>query len=319
MLKEVAIGLIRENAAALRTVNRKSENYLGLIESMRINGFMGSIVVRVRKDEDTGAEYYELCDGLHRFSAAKEAGLSVIGVDIKELDDDQILEAQIMGNFHKIETKPVEYSKALKRILTRNPLMTEPELASRLGVGSTFIRQRLSLNKITNKEILALIEESKIPLANAYLLAKLPEEELSNFVDAAITEPPDQFIPKIQERIKEINEAKRKGRKAEPVQFKPVAHMQKMKDIKDARDDGTLVAALIDGVDDPAEAAQIVLDWVLHLDKKSIVVAEAKWDEKQKAKDEAKAKKTAEKESAKKAKEEAAAGTAAAVAEATGK
>ena len=41
-----------------------------------------------------------------------------------------MLEAQILANIHKIETKPMEYSAQLKRILSRNPLMTEAELAT---------------------------------------------------------------------------------------------------------------------------------------------------------------------------------------------
>lgn len=303
-LKTVPIGLVRENVAALRTVNRKSEDFLGLIESMRISGFTGAILVRQRTDPDTKAEYYELCDGLHRFTAAKEIGLTEINVDIKDLNDDQILEAQIMGNFHKIETKAAEYAKGLKRILTRNPLMTESELAGRLGMSSTFIRARLSLNKITNKQVLALIDEQKMPLANAYVLAKLPEEEYANFIDAAITEPPDQFIPKATERLKEIKEALRAGKKAEPVQFVPVAHMQKMKDIKGALDNGDLVSTLIEGIDDPAQAAVAVLSWVLHLDKNSLSAAESKWNEKQAAKEAKKAEKAAAKE-AKKAEIEA--------------
>lgn len=296
MLKTVAIGLVRENVAALRTVNRKSEDFLGLIESMRISGFAGAIVVRPKVDPDTKAEYYELCDGLHRFTAAKEVGLTEINVDIKDLDDDQILEAQIMGNFHKIETKAAEYAKGLKRILTRNPMMTEAELAGRLGMSSKFIRARLSLNKITNQQVLDLIDEQKMPLANAYVLAKLPEDEYANFLDAAVTEPPAQFIPKATERLKEIKEALRAGKKAEPVRFVPVAHMQKMKDIKEARDDGTLVATLIAGIEDPAAAAQAVLDWVLHLDKNSLDAAEAKWNQKQAEKEQKKAEKAAARE-----------------------
>lgn len=299
MVKLISLGLIRENVAALRSVNRKSEKYLGLIESMRINGFMGAIVARERTDPDTEAIYYELCDGLHRYSAAKEAGIAEISVDIRDLNDDQVLEAQIMANFHKIETKPAEYSKGLKRILTRNPLMTESELAARLGVTSKFIRARLSLNKITNQEVLTLIDENKIPLSNAYLLSKLPEDEMSNFIDAAITEPPAEFIPKATERLKEIKEAAKAGRKAGPITFTAVAHMQKMKDIKDELENGETIAVLISGIEDPAQAATRVLEWILHLDPKSLESAEASWNEKQSKKKAAAEAKKAEKEAKK--------------------
>lgn len=298
-LQTIAIGLIRENVAALRTVNRKNPSFLGLIESIRIDGFNGAIVVRGKTDPDTEQVYYEICDGLHRFTAAKEAGLKEINVDIKDYDDAQMLETQIMGNIHKVETSKTEYSKALKRMLTMNSLMTESELAGKLGVTSKFIRERLSLNKITNPDVLALIDSGKLKLANAYLLAKLPEEEMKNFLDAAITEPPDQFVPKAQERIKEINDAKRAGKKAEPPKFTIVAHMQKMKDIKEARENGDVISTLIVGIEDPAQSAMIVLDWVLHLDPNSVAASEQEWNEKQVLKAAAKEKATAEKKAKK--------------------
>ena len=86
MVKTISIALVRENAAALRTVNRKGEKFLGLIESMREKGFFGAIVVRERTDPDTKSLYYELCDGLHRYSAAKEVGITEIGVDVQDYD-----------------------------------------------------------------------------------------------------------------------------------------------------------------------------------------------------------------------------------------
>ena len=319
-VKSISIGLVRENAAALRTVNRKGEKYLGLIESMRVKGFMGAIIVRERTDPDTQSLYYELIDGLHRFSAAKEVGITEINVDVHDFDDDQVLEAQIMGNFHVIVTKPAEYSKALKRILSRNSMMTESELAGKLGVSSAFIRARLSLNKITDKKILDLIDEQRIPLANAYVLAKLPEDEIQNYLDGAITEKAETFVPRVQERLKEIKEKARQGRLAEPPTFKAVAHMQKMTIIKDALETGEMTAELIRGIEDPAAAAQRVLEWILHLDPTSVAAAQAKWDEREAKKEtkKAEAKVKAEAKAAeKKAKEDDAAAAAAVEAGAT--
>ena len=319
MVKTIPIGLVRENAAALRTVNRKGEKFLGLIESMRAKGFMGAIIVRERTDPDTNSVYYELIDGLHRFSAAKEVGITEINVDVQNFDDDQVLEAQIMGNFHVIVTKPAEYSRGLKRILSRNSMMTESELAGKLGVSSTFIRARLSLNKITDKKILDLIDEQKIPLANAYVLAKLPEDEIGNYLDGAITENAETFVPRVQERLKEIKEKARQGRLAEPPTFRAIAHMQKMTDIKGALENGEIIAQLIKGIEDPAQAAVRVVEWVLHLDPSSVAAAQTRWDEKEAKKEvkkaEAKAK-TEEKAAEKKAREEDAAASAAVEADA---
>lgn len=283
-LDTVSLGSIRENPVALRAVNRESEQYLGLVESIRSKGFLGAITVRSKIDADTGDSFYELVDGLHRYNAAKDAGLSEINVDIVDLTDDQTLEAQLMANIHKIETRPVEYSQQLRRILTRNPLMTEAELASTLGKSSQWIKERLGLNKIENEEIRALVDEGKIGLANAYALAKLPAEEQSAWVDRAMTSPPDEFIPAANNRVKEIREAKRKGENAADTVFTPVAFMQKMKDVKDEMAHNTIGSTVCksSGAKSAADGFAACIHWILHLDPDS-AKEQARKDEERKA------------------------------------
>jgi ParB family chromosome partitioning protein len=304
-LKAVQISEIRENPVALRTVNRESEDYLGLVASMQQKGFMGAITVRPQKDPESEEAYYELIDGLHRFAAAKDAGISEINVDIVDLNDDLVLEAQIMANIHKVETRPAEYTQQLKRILARNPLMTEAELASKLGKSPQWIQQRLSLTKIDNEEIVTLINEGKIGLANAYALAKLPVDEQAAFVDRAMTQPPDEFVPAVNSRVKEIREANRKGQDATKADFQPVAHMRKMKDVKLELENPEIGPALIksEAVKKPVDAFELAIQWILHLDPQSVEVQKAEYEERMKKKEEAK--KAATLKRAKAAKEKA--------------
>lgn len=298
-LKTVAISSIRENEVALRTVDRQGEGFLGLVESIRQVGVMNAITARERKDAETGELYLELIDGLHRFTASKEAGLTEIPVNVIDLKEDQILEAQIMANIHRIETKPVEYSQQLKRILNCNPMMASAELAGRLGKSPAWINDRLSLNKITNPDVAALIDEGKIVLANAYSLAKLPESEQADYVERAITLKPEEFVQLVQTRMKEIREAKRQGGTAAPAEFQPVAHLQKMSDLKAAVDNKQFVSKLVSGISDPVEAALQALKWALHLDPASVEAAKAADAARKQAAEEAKARKKAERDAAK--------------------
>lgn len=292
----VPVGEIRENPVALRSVNRESEQYLGLVESMRQKGFLGAITVREKVDADTGDSFYELVDGLHRYNAAKDAGLAEINVDVVDLNDDQTLEAQLMANIHKIETRPVEYSQQLRRILTRNPLMTEAELASTLGKSSQWIKERLGLNKIVNEEIQALVDEGKIGLANAYALAKLPAEEQSAWVDRAMTSPPDEFIPAANNRVKEIREAKRKGQDAADATFTPVAFMQKMKEVKSELETAVIGPAICksNGAKNAEAGFALAIAWTLHLDPDSATEQARKDEERKAERAEAKKKRDAE-------------------------
>lgn len=319
-LKKVLLSDIRENDVALRTVNRESEEYLGLVESIRSKGFIGAISVRQREDED-GTIYYELIDGLHRFNASKDAGRENINVDVVDLDEDQVLEAQIMANIHKIETKPIEYTRQLKRILTRNPLMTESELAAKLGKSTSWISGRLSLNKLASDQARELVDQGKIGLSNAYALAKLPPEEQADWLDRAVTLPPDEFIPQTTERLKQIREARKAGKEAGPAEFVATAHLQKLAALKDELDSASVGPALCSthGMSNAADGFAMGIKWALHMDPQSIEVQKEKDVERREQRDEKKKVKAAErakKKAEKLAKELDEATTAAAEAEA---
>jgi ParB family transcriptional regulator, chromosome partitioning protein len=302
-LISIPLASIRENPVALRAVNRESESYQGIVDSIRQKGFMGAITVRPREDSESGESYYELVDGLHRFNAAKDAGISEINVHIKDLKDDQVLEAQIMANVHKVETRPVEYSKQLIRILQSNPMLTEAELASKISKSASWIKERLGLLKLP-ENIGGLVDEGKIKLANAYALAKLPEEEQADFVDRAMTMKPDEFIPLAHQRVKEIRDAKRKGEDAPAKEFQPVSFLQKLVDIKKEDETGEVGKALIKelGIKEPQQAWSLAVKWALHLDPKSVEVQKSKDEQRKAAKAEAKKKRDGERAKKKAAK-----------------
>ncbi len=165
-LTYVQVSQIRENPVALRQVNRNTEAYIELVDSIRREGVLNPIVVRPMRDPQTGNEFYGLIDGLHRFTATCDAGLDTIPAHIKSMEDAQVLVAQIIGNIHRIETRPVEYSKQLQKILIQDPLLTAASLADQLGKSTTWIADRLGLLKLDEK-IGKLVDEGKINLSNA--------------------------------------------------------------------------------------------------------------------------------------------------------
>lgn len=289
-LQEIPLSKIRENPVALRTVNRESEEYLGLVDSIRKNGVLCSISVREIKDADTGETLYGLVDGLHRFSASTDAGLDTIPAQVMEYDDAQTLQIQIIGNIHKIETKPVEYSKQLLRMLAANPTLTLSELASQLSKTDSWLTDRLGLTKLS-EDIGKLVDEDKLNLTNAYALSRLPEEEQVNFLDRALTMSPAEFAPTASARLKEIKDAARKGREAAPAEFVAVPHVRKVGELKDELTNPTIGAVLVKElkVHDPAHAFALGVAWALHMDPKSVEAAKAKDVQRKAAATEAKA------------------------------
>lgn len=279
-LKHVSLDKIHEPDESLRKVDRTREEYVGLVESIRIQGVMNPITVREIQDPDTGDLIYGLVDGLQRFSASKDAGKATIPCHVISCEDGQLIEAQIMANVHKIETKPVEYSRALLKILQNNPLMSRTELASRLAKTGAWISERLGLLKLTD-EIGKLVDENKIGLSNAYALAKLPQEEQADFVDRAMTMSPQQFTPTVNARVKEIRDAKRKGKDAAPEEFQPIAILRSRKELLVEAETPQVGPLLCGEVKPPSieEAFRLGILWALNLDPRSVEIQKARDEE----------------------------------------
>src|SRR5262245_37817198 len=118
----IPLDKIRENAVALRQVDRESEAYICLVDSVRNRGILNPILVREITNPESGETLYGLVDGLHRWNAAIDAGLKEIPVQIIDMNQAEVEEAQIIGNVHKIETRPIEYTRQLERLMARQPL-----------------------------------------------------------------------------------------------------------------------------------------------------------------------------------------------------
>lgn len=297
-LKMVDIKTVRINKVKLREVDRTSEEYLGLVTSIKLNGWGGAITARVMVDSDTKENFYEVIDGLHRLTAARDAGCTEIGICIQDLSDEEVLVAQVLANVHKVETKIADYARQLKRIMGLNPLMTEAELAQKVGKSPTWIRKVLDLNDIEDEKIRQLINSGKIKLMNAYALAKLPVEEQAAWVDRAMTMKPNEFCPLADARAKEIKDAGRKGKAPGVAKFEPRSHARKLKEIQVASADRTFVQKIVaaNKVTDPIEGFMLALNWAQHLDPASKQEQIANHERQ-------KAKKEAEKESRKQERE----------------
>ncbi len=294
-LGTVLLTSIKENPVALRSLDRENEQYLYLVQDVKRRGVLSPITVREQTDGDES--YYEICDGLHRYSAAIDAGLTEIDVVVKEYDDAQVEETQIVANLVRVDTKPVDYTKQLLRMMTRNSLMTVPELASRISQSEGFINQRLSLLKL-DVTIQALVNEGEIKLNNAYALSKLPPEEQHNFTDMAMTQQPAEFVPATQARAKELREAKRAGKAAGDVVWEPTAHCQKMGVLKAEHANGEVGPALCasDGCESAVEGFALGVSWVIGLDMASVEVQRSKNDARIAEREAAKLRRAAERE-----------------------
>ena len=302
---EVPISEIKENPVALRSVDKDNEQYQSLVHDVGRRGLLKPVIVREKVDETDGEVYYELCDGLQRFSAAKDNGLVTIPVHVMSLNDAEVEETQIVANLCKVDTKPVEYSNQLKRMLQRNPTMTEAGLAEMISQSIAFVRQRLNLQKL-DPEIQKLVDSGDIVLSNAIALSKLPREEQHNWTDQAMTQSPSEFIQVATARAKEIREAAKLGRAASEPTFTPTTKLRKVKEFEHELDncvEGPHICSQV-GAETAVDGFAAAVQWALSLDTESVQIQKDKFDARHKERAEATANRKAVRE-AKRAKEAA--------------
>jgi len=301
LLLHIDLANIEDNPNALRKVDLEDAKFERLVDSVRNVGILSAISVMDALDakgepktDSNGNKVYRLVDGLHRVTAAREAGLKSIPAQVLKATEAQAMADQLIANAHKIETKPFEYSQHLVRILMRDQTCTIDELADRLTMDSAWLKKRLGLVNL-DPEVGKLVDEEKITVSNAVELAKLqPASEQIAFVDRAMSEQPQTFVPAVKERIKQLRAAKREGRKPGEVQFVAVPHLRKPGEVKAEYEKPNIIPQLVkaSGITDPVEAALFALKWFVHMDEASVAESRAKY-EADRAKKKAEAKKAA--------------------------
>jgi ParB/RepB/Spo0J family partition protein len=298
-LKKIPIGDIRESNIVLREVDRKSEKYVGLVNSIRDRGILNPIVVREVRDEN-GKLFYGLVDGKHRYSGAQDAGLTEVPANVINMTDADVMEAQVIGNIHRVDTKPVEYSKRLKEIFYANPMMTLSDMATRLAKSPEWVRQRLALTNLP-EHVGNLVDEGKITLSNAYSLvdiAKLAPDEINGFLDRAQTLPPTEFAPQVGQRVKSIREARRAGKDPNKVdEYEPVPLVQKPATIRDEFKNPQFAEPVLAamGATTALDGWKAAIAWTVRMDPLSIEEGRRKYEAEKAAQKEAREKRQAEK------------------------
>jgi len=268
--ENLPVNVLREPKNKLRLVDKESIAYLEMRDSIREHGVLQSLLVR---PVDGG---YEIIEGLHRYTGAKEVGLQTLPCIIREATDDEVLVLQLQANAISPETKLAEYAQQLKRLMKRNPNMTIAEVSCLIRKAPSWVGKCLGLIDLL-KEIQVMVNRGEIPAENAYMLAKIPKSMQRDYMDRAMLMPPKEFRILAAACVKQFMEAVKQGKMDAfySDKFRAVAHLRSLKEIEE---EGKNVGALIC----TGEGCQTVLDgfyaglrWVCHLDRASVREQEA--------------------------------------------
>ncbi len=160
---------------------RKSFDKEGLEElaaSIKEKGILQPLLVRFVPAEKVGgasvSEHYEIIAGARRYRAAKKAGLEEVPAIVRQLDDDQVLEAQVIENLQRENVAPVEEARGFQQLVDRGHKVEE--LAEKIGKSARYVYARLELVKLS-EPILKALDDGKITPSHAQLIATLPKGE----------------------------------------------------------------------------------------------------------------------------------------------
>ena len=175
-LTKQAIGLEIQNLSIGKIVAdplqpRKTYNEIllnGLSESIKEHGVLQPITVRKSGND------YIIVMGERRYRASKLAGKKTIPCIVKEYENNDVLEVQIIENLQRQDVEPTEEADAIAYLSEK---YSPSEIAKRLGRSDNFIRQRLKLA--------GLIEVFKTYVCNGKMTISLG-------VGVALFEPEEQ-------------------------------------------------------------------------------------------------------------------------------
>ena len=139
-----------------------------LADSISRYGVLQPLLVR-----DMGNGRYQLLAGERRWRAARLAGLTELPVQLKELEDQGVLEVALIENLHREDLNPMEQAGGYRRLMEEFSL-TQEEVAARVGRSRPAVANTLRLLSLP-KTIQDMVQEGALSEGHGRALVGLDE------------------------------------------------------------------------------------------------------------------------------------------------
>lgn len=169
-----------------RTNPRKQFDAAKLAElaaSIKASGVHQPVLVRplpAHRLEDTAAlkprPVYELVAGERRLRACRAAEVATIPAMIRELDDNQVREIQIVENLQRDDLTELEEAEGYEQLMEHSRLTAE-EVGAKIGKSRSYVYGRLKLLNLCQEGRDAM-REGWLPASHALLIARMPSSKL---------------------------------------------------------------------------------------------------------------------------------------------
>ncbi len=146
-----------------------------LADSIREQGILQPIVVRpVVPAAAAAAKTYEIVAGERRWRAAKLAGLAIVPVIVRELDDQSALAVALIENLQREDLNPIDHAESLSRLATEFRL-THEQVAKAVGRSRASVSNYMRLLDL-HEEVKDLLVEGTLDMGHARALLPLDRE-----------------------------------------------------------------------------------------------------------------------------------------------
>lgn len=153
---------------------------LEMTESVKQHGVLQPLLVRCwpvhyAYPGDT-MPYYEIVAGERRYRAAKAAGLTLVPVLVRDLDDRAVLELQVIENLQRKDLHPIEEAEGYGLMMDKHGY-TADQLAEKIGKSRSYIFGRLKLLALS-PDGRRLFQGGLLNPSTALLIARIPTPKL---------------------------------------------------------------------------------------------------------------------------------------------
>lgn len=179
-VQEVNIKELRPNPYQPRKIF-SDEAIEELKQSILEHGILQPLIVR------KSIKGYEIVVGERRYRAAKMAGLDIVPVVVRDLNDQQMMELAVLENLQREDLTPIEEGAAYQMLMDQLHF-TQEQLAKRLGKSRPHIANHVRLLSLP-KEIQQLIIDGKLSMGHGRALLGLKKKDkIKPVVDKVIKE-----------------------------------------------------------------------------------------------------------------------------------
>ena len=181
-IQEISLNEIRPSAMNPRKTFDK-ESLQELADNIKRQGLLQPITIRPVDEllnTDGTVCHYEVVCGERRYRAVKMNGSKTISCIVREMTDEDALDAMITENLQRKDVDPIEEAFAFG-MLHKNGKSIE-EIAERFGKSPRFIRERIKLDALI-PEMKEWVTKGLMDIGAAAHMAKLPEETQREALD----------------------------------------------------------------------------------------------------------------------------------------